>query len=80
MAENFRFELNRSGVCQLLKSPEILAVCREHAEATFAGCEADGYELETRNYPERAGCAVVAKKYPAIADNLKHNTLLKALK
>lgn len=74
-------KLNRAGVRELLKSQEIAGECRRHAEATLnsASASADGYVMEERNYPERTGYAVYAADYPAKADNLKNNTLLRSL-
>lgn len=73
------FELNRAGVRELLKSPGLSEECRKHAEATLQACgSVEGYVMEERHYPNRNGYAVYAKEYPAIADNLKNNTLLKA--
>ena len=75
-----KFILNRSGVRELLKSEGIKRVCQDHASRTLADCTAPGYAMAERNYPERVGFAIYAEEYPAIADNLKNNTLLKALK
>lgn len=76
-----RFVLNRSGVRELLKSDAMSRICEDHAARTLAGCsEIPGYKMERRAYPERTGYVVFADEYPAIADNLSHNTLLKALK
>ena len=77
-----RFKLNSAGVRDLLKSEGMANECLAHAQATFqaASASADGYALEARRYPERSGYAVYASDYPAIADNLKNNTLLKSLR
>lgn len=76
-----KFKLNKAGVAELLKSEGAVSECRKYASQTLAKCNnVPGYIMDTRTYPERAGYAVVALKYPAITDNLKHNTLLKALK
>lgn len=79
MGKDFVFKLNKKGVRELLSSGEAQAICGEHAQRIFSQVSGiDGYVMEPRKYPERAGYAVVAKKFPAIADNLKHNTLAKA--
>ena len=75
-----KFVLNRSGVRELLKGEGVKRVCADHASQTLAGCVVPGYTMAERNYPERVGFAIYAEEYPAIADNLKNNTLLKALK
>lgn len=76
-----KFKLNGAGVKELLKSEGVVGECLKHAQATYeaASGSANGYVLEERNYPERKGYAVYAADYPAIADNLKNNTLLKSL-
>lgn len=78
----FKFVLNPAGVRELLKSEEVVSEVRRHAEATLsaASSSADGYVLAERRYPERTGYAVYAEDYPAVADNLKNNTLLKSLR
>lgn len=74
-----KFKLNKAGVRELLKSPEIATECAKHAEATAAAA-GDGYVVEPRNYPERSGYAVRADSFKARKDNLNNNTLLKSLR
>ena len=38
------------------------------------------YQVESRHYPERNGAAVFPADVPGNIDNMKNNTLLKALK
>ena len=71
-------KLNSPGVRELLKCSEIAAACEEQARAV-AGRAGDGYVVEQRSYAERTGFAVVADSSKAKRDNLKNNTLLKAL-
>ena len=72
-------ELNSAGIRELLKSSGVVEECRKHAEATLQACgNVPDYEMMERRYPERTGYAIYAKEYPAIADNLQNNTLLKA--
>lgn len=77
-----KFKLDGAGVRELLNSEAVVSECREHAEAAYAtaSSRAEGYVLEARRYPERSGYAIYAADYPAIADNLKNNTLLKSIK
>ena len=70
--------LNRKGVRELLKSQPIADACGEQAEQVKARA-GEGYEVRQRNYPERTGYAVIAETDEAKRDNLKNNTLLKAL-
>lgn len=71
-------ELNSDGIRELLKDDGIAEICRQQAEevASKAG---EGYGVESRSYAERSGYAVVAQTKEAYKDNLKNNTLLKAL-
>ncbi len=71
-------KLNSDGIKELLKSDEIAAACKEQADA-IASRAGDGYEVTTRQYPERIAYAVNAETKEARQDNLKNNTLLKAL-
>lgn len=77
-----KFELNKAGVRELLKSGEMQQICMQHAYATqqAASSSSDGYVVEPRNYPERSGAAVRADTYEARKDNADNNTLLKALR
>lgn len=76
-----KFELNKSGVRELLKSAEAQGECMKYANAAFsrASVSSDGYVVEPRNYPERSGAAVRANTYEARKDNFDNNTLLKSL-
>lgn len=77
-----KFELNKAGVRELLKSAEVQQICMQHANATLQAAlgSSDGYIAETRNYPERSGAAVRADTYEARKDNSDNNTLLKSLR
>lgn len=71
-------KLNTAGVRELLKSAEIQDECRKIAQQVQARV-GDGYVVEDRNYPERSGAAVRIDSPQAYRDNLKNNTLLKAV-
>lgn len=74
-----KFELNKSGVRQMLRSPEAMAVCQQYAQQVYARCpNIEGYVIKEKRYPERNGYIVTAEDFPAIRDNLENNTLLKA--
>lgn len=77
--KNVKVILKRKGVRELLKSPEILAACHEAAEGV-ANRAGDGYEVS--DYPNgknRANASVRPVTAKAYRDNMKNNTLLKAL-
>lgn len=78
MSKKITVKLNSAGIQELLKSPEIAAACKEQAEAV-ASRAGDGYEVEERSYAERTGYVVSAETDEARRDNMKNNTLLKAL-
>lgn len=71
--------LNRSGVRELLRSPEMLQICEEHAGVVLDRC-GDGYKTDGHTGKNRVNAMVYADTYQAKADNLKNNTILKALK
>ncbi len=75
---NLKFELNPAGVGQLLKSPELCKVLQTYGNdvAHRAGY---GYQAHTSVGKKRANTFVRPKTTEAYYDNLKHNTLLKAL-
>ena len=76
---NMKFKLNSAGVKELLKSEAMKSVLDEHA-SQIQQRAGEGYEVEERNYPERAGAVVRAATAEAYYDNLKNNTLLKAVR
>lgn len=78
MSDNFKFELNREGVRQLMQSSEMLDICLEHARAT-ATAAGEGYEVSTHVGRSRVNASVKAETAEARQDNYNNNTLLKAL-
>ena len=72
-----RFELDRAGVRELMKSPEAMDVCKEYASA-IRNRAGDGYEVDTYVGKTRANASVYASTYKARRDNYENNTLLKA--
>lgn len=73
-----KFELNRAGVRELLRSQEAANVCRSYA-AEVQGRAGDGYEVTTYIGRNRVNASVHAETYEARKDNYDNNTLLKAL-
>ena len=74
-----KFMLNRAGVAELMKSPEMVAFLKETAK-TIRNRVGDGYETSTFVGKNRANISVKTKSRKAIRDNNKNNTLLKALR
>ena len=76
---NVQIELNAAGVRELLQSPEMEAVCLQYAQA-IAGRAGDGYTVDSRVGRNRVNARVTASSEKARKDNLKNNTLLKAMR
>lgn len=74
----FRVELNSEGVRELLRSPEMAGTCRELAGG-IAARAGDGYGVSVYTGRNRVNASVYATTEKAAADNLKNNTLLKAV-
>lgn len=75
---DFRVELNSDGVRELLQSSEMAGICRSLAEG-IAGRAGTGYEVTTYTGKTRVNASVHAATEEARKDNLKNNTLLKAV-
>ena len=78
MAETFKFELNREGVRELLRSKEMLDICSEYANSAL-GRLGSGYEVTTHTGTNRVNAQVAAETYSAKKENLNDNTILKAV-
>lgn len=73
------FKLNRDGVANMMKSAEMQGILTDKASAIKNRC-GDGYESDIYVGKNRANAMVVAKSNQAKRDNLKNNTLLKAVR
>lgn len=73
-----KFELNRAGVGQLLKSAEMRTILNEHA-AEVLGRLPGGYGMRNGETSQRAKTTVYTDSIQARIDNSKNNSLLKAL-
>jgi len=73
-----RFELNREGVRDLLRSKEMMNVCQEYANNAL-GKLGDGYEVTTHTGTNRVNAEVAAVTYAAKKENLSDNTIIKAV-
>ena len=74
-----KFKLNRKGVAELMKSREMQTILGEHATSIRNRC-GDGYEQDMYVGKNRANAMVSATTYRAKRDNMKNNTILKAVK
>lgn len=73
-----KFELNREGVRDLLRSKEMMDVCQEYANNAL-GKLGDGYEVTTHTGTNRVNAQVAAVTYAAKKENLSDNTIIKAV-
>lgn len=78
MAKN-KFKLDYKGVGDLMKSEAMQAVLKEHATRIRDAC-GDGYEQDIYVGKNRANAMVSATTYQARRDNMKNNTILKAVR
>lgn len=74
-----RVELNRAGVRSLLRSEKMKELLKARADMVVNAC-GHGYEAGSYVMPTRAVSRVSAVTMEARLDNLKNNTILKALK
>lgn len=75
---NVRIELNSEGVRSLLRSREMMKICEEHALQARSKLGA-GYEVTTHTGKNRVNASIHAETPEARKDNLKNNSILKAL-
>ena len=73
-----KFVLNREGVRDLLRSDEMMAVCREYAQQIADRAGSD-YELSEYTGVNRVNVSVGTTTKEALQDNYDNNTLLKSL-
>lgn len=73
-----KFVLNRQGVRELMKSKEMMDICSEYANNALARL-GDGYEVNTYSGENRVNAEVYAQSFTAKRENLKSNTILKAV-
>lgn len=73
-----KFELNWQGVRELMKSKEMMDICSEYANNALARL-GDGYEVNTYSGENRVNAEVYAQSFAAKRENLKSNTILKAV-
>lgn len=79
MADKMKFVLNRSGVRELLRSPEMMNVCKGYADNAVGRLGA-GYEVTTQTGRNRVNAEVAAVTFQARRENSKDNTILKAIR
>lgn len=75
----FRFELNRAGVRELLKSQEMMNLCKSYADGIRERA-GEGFEADTYVGTNRVNAMVYPATHEAAKDNMENNTLLKAVR
>lgn len=86
MSKKVTFELNREGVAELLKGPEMEKILSEVGETVkeqcggFGNVSSEEYVTKTQVRGTRVVTTVAADTPHAYYSNLKHNTLVKALR
>lgn len=76
---NVKITLNREGVRQLLQSAEMMKICQDHASSAASMLGA-GYEVTSRTGKNRVNAEVAAVSAAAKRENMKNNTILKAVR
>lgn len=74
----FKFELNRSGVRELMQSSEMKGIVTKHANNAVSRL-GSGYGMNTHVGRNRVNAMVYADSIRAKIDNSRHNSLLKAV-
>lgn len=76
---NFRFELNRAGVKELLNSGEMASMINETAGQVLGRCPDGLYAMKPGKTSQRVKATVGTQGIRGSLDNKRNNTLLKAL-
>lgn len=76
---SMKFKLNRAGVAELMKSGPMISVLNQYG-SKIKNRAGDGYEQDLYVGKTRANVSVKARTYQAKKDNLRNNTLLKAVR
>lgn len=74
-----KFKPNRKGVAELMKSDAMQNILKDYATNIRNRC-GKGYEQDIYKGKNRANAMVSAATHQAKSDNMKNNTILKAVK
>ena len=75
----FKFELNRAGVRALMQSDEMQSILKDKADNALNSL-GEGYKSDIHVGKNRTNAMVYADSYQAKRDNLKNNSILKAVR
>lgn len=76
---NVKIKLNKAGVRELLKSDEMMQICKDHAYSAQSKL-GDGYKVTYHKGKRRVNASICADSTEARRDNIENNTILKALR
>lgn len=76
---NVELTIDSAAVRDLLRSQEMMAICEEKANKALATL-GSGYTVTTMTGKNRVNASIFAETYEAKRDNLKNNSILKALR
>lgn len=76
---NFKFELNKSGVRELLLSDEMQKACSNYTNKALSNL-GEGYEVTDHKGKNRVNSEIAAVSYQARKENSENNTILKSLR
>ncbi|MFQ6794673.1 MAG: hypothetical protein ACLRT4_18100 [Thomasclavelia sp.] len=78
MAKN-EFVLNKAGVRELLRSDEMLNICKSYANEAQNRL-GEGYKVTSMKGRNRVNASIAADSYEAKKETFENNTILKALR
>lgn len=78
--KKLKFVRNDKGVSDLMKSPEMQEILGQYGDQVVSRCGSRNYKAVVRTGQKRANVTISPADAAAFYSNLKHNTLLKALK
>lgn len=73
-----KVKLNRSGVRSLLRSSEMLQICKDYAYSAQSRL-GDGYEVTYMTGTNRVNAQIAATTWQTKLKNIRNNEILKAL-
>lgn len=79
MSKKIQFKLNKKGVKQLMRSQEMMDICKGYADRALQRL-GDGYESSTHVGRNRVNASVSAVWHQTKKENSANNTILKALR
>lgn len=79
MSKKTKVVLNSKGIREMLKGEEMQALLKERA-TEIANRAGEGYEVDVHTGKTRANASVYTTSKKVMRDNMKNNTLLKAVR